>query len=418
MRRVFITRLGVVSPLGNDLSSFVANMRAGKSGLGLLSLFNVAGFRSTSVGQAWHVNIADCKKKWPETVNETDRKVFLGLMALEQIFNRHQGVEKPGVYLGTSLEAFLIEQLLEYCPEKFNIKTFLKNYRHGHKEPAEQALLQTPLDRLQFLMQKRYKLNGQFWTNCSACAASTQAIGQAFWMVRSGRETKMLAGGFDSLLHPLGLGGFSILGALAPASENPKKACRPFNIDRRGTVLGEGAAIFLLESEESLQSSKNEPIAELLGYGSSLDAYRVSDPHPEGKGAFLAMQRALKDAKMQPEEVDAISAHGTGTLKNDVMETKAIKSLFGELAAKIPVFSIKSMIGHLIGASGAVEITGVIGALREGFLPPTISLDRVDPQCDLDYVPNKSRPFTGRVVLKNSFGLGGQNASLIIRTNI
>ena len=217
------------------------------------------------------------------------------------------------------------------------------------------------------------------------------------------------------MLNPLGVGGFSMLGALTLKNKLGPKACRPFDISRDGTVLGEGAVMFVLEELESAKSRKAEIYAEVAGFGSTLDAYKVSDPEPEGEGAFWAMKNAIKDAGIAPDEINYINAHGTGTPKNDITETKAIKRLFGKQAYKIPVSSTKSMVGHLIAASGAVELAASIIPLKTGLIPPTINLEHPDPECDLDYVPDRHRKFKGDYVLSNSFGFGGQNACIILR---
>jgi 3-oxoacyl-[acyl-carrier-protein] synthase II len=278
---------------------------------------------------------------------------------------------------------------------------------------ANPPRLQTPLDRLTEILGDHYGLNGGRYTNCSACAAGAQAVGEAFRRLRDGTAEVVLAGAADSVLNPLALGGFSLLQILSTENDQPQRACRPFEATRQGTVLGEGAAFVVMETLERAQSRGARIYAEVLGYGSSLDAYRVTDPEPAGAGAALSMTRAMADAKLRPEQIDCINAHGTGTLKNDLAETMAIKQALGARACEIPITANKSMTGHLIAASGAVEAAASALTLFTGKVPPTINLARRDPQCDLDYVAEGCRDFNGLTVLSNSFGFGGQNATLV-----
>ncbi len=264
-------------------------------------------------------------------------------------------------------------------------------------------------------LKNEFSIDGPNYLDCSACAASTRAIGHAFHMVRDGRYNTIIAGGFDSMLNPLGLGGFSRLGALCMDNHLKEKAIRPFDIRRQGTILGEGAAFFMLEDLETARQNDETILAEIIGSASSFDAYKLSEPDVDGEGIALSMRKAITDAAISPDNVDYINAHGTGTIANDKIETRAIKKVFGERAYSIPVSSIKSMIGHLIGASGAVEIAGVLAMLRDNFIAPTINLERKDPQCDLDYVPLRSRKKRISIALKNSMGFGGQNATIILK---
>jgi 3-oxoacyl-[acyl-carrier-protein] synthase II len=276
-----------------------------------------------------------------------------------------------------------------------------------------QPRLQTPLDRLAEILGKRYGFSGGRYTNCSACAAGTQAIGEAFRRVRDGAADVAVAGASDSVLNPLAMGGFSLLQILSTENDAPQRACRPFDATRHGTVLGEGAAFVVMETAERAEARGARVYAEVLGYGSSLDAYRVTDPEPNGRGAVFSMTRAMADAGLQPDAIDCVNAHGTGTPKNDVAETRAIKLALGRRAREIPVTANKSMTGHLIAASGAVEAAASALTLFTNKVPPTINLSEPDPECDLDYVPEAARGFRGRTVLSNSFGFGGQNATLV-----
>ena len=251
--------------------------------------------------------------------------------------------------------------------------------------------------------------------NClTACAASSQAIGEACEIVRRGEADVMLSGGTHSMIHPFGVTGFNLLTALSTRNDEPTRASRPFDNDRDGFVLGEGAAMVVLEELEHARRRGATIHGELLGYGSTADAYRITDTHPEGRGAAACMRLALADAGLGLTDIDYINAHGTSTSVNDQVETLAIKKVFGERAYRIPVSSTKSMMGHLIAAAGATELIVCLLAIRDGILPPTINYETPDPNCDLDYVPNKAREGRCDRALSNSFGFGGQNISLIV----
>jgi 3-oxoacyl-[acyl-carrier-protein] synthase II len=252
--------------------------------------------------------------------------------------------------------------------------------------------------------------------NClTACAASTQAIGEATQILRRGDADVMIGGGTHSMIHPFGVTGFNRLTALSTANENPPRASRPFDAKRGGFVLGEGAGMVILESLDHAQSRGAKILAEVVGYGSTADAFRITDQDPEGAGAVGAMQAALADAKLSPADIQYVNAHGTGTRENDGNETLAIKRVFADNAKGCPVSSIKSMMGHLIAAAGAVELICCVLAIRDNVLPPTMNLEHHDPECDLDYVPNKARKARVDAALSNSFGFGGQNDSIIVK---
>jgi 3-oxoacyl-[acyl-carrier-protein] synthase II len=255
--------------------------------------------------------------------------------------------------------------------------------------------------------------------NClTACAASTQAIGEATEILRRGDADVMIGGGAHSMIHPFGVTGFNRLTALSTLNDDPVRASRPFDLNRGGFVLGEGAGMVILETLEHAQKRGTKILAEVVGYGSTADAFRITDQHPEGEGAVVAMKEALADAKMQPADIHYINAHGTGTKENDGNETLAIKKVFGDLAKNVPVSSIKSMMGHLIAAAGAVELITCVLSIRDQVLPPTTNYQTPDPECDLDYVPNKARPAKIDVALSNSFGFGGQNDTIIVKRYI
>jgi 3-oxoacyl-[acyl-carrier-protein] synthase II len=250
--------------------------------------------------------------------------------------------------------------------------------------------------------------------NClTACAASSQAIGEATEMIRSGETDVMLSGGAHSMIHPFGVTGFNLLTALSERNDEPQKASRPFDLNRDGFILGEGAAMVVLEDYERAKKRGAPIYGEILGYGTTADAFRITDTHPEGRGAITCMKMALKDAGKNPADIHYINAHGTSTQVNDRVETLAIKEVFGDAAYKVPISSTKSMMGHLIAAAGATELIICLMAIRDGVLPPTINYETPDPQCDLDYIPNAAREAPCRTILTNSFGFGGQNIALV-----
>jgi 3-oxoacyl-[acyl-carrier-protein] synthase II len=251
--------------------------------------------------------------------------------------------------------------------------------------------------------------------NClTACAASSQAIGEAAEIIRRGDADVMLSGGTHSMIHPFGVTGFNLLTALSTNNEHPTKASRPFDRDRDGFVLGEGAAMVVLEELEHARRRGAQIYGEVRGYGSTADAFRITDTHPEGRGATRCIKLAIEDAGLNPDQVHYVNAHGTSTSVNDKVETLAIKNVFGDRALRTPVSSTKSMMGHLIAAAGATEMIICLLAIRDSVLPPTINYEHPDPECDLDYIPNAARETKCDVALSNSFGFGGQNVSLIV----
>ncbi len=252
--------------------------------------------------------------------------------------------------------------------------------------------------------------------NClTACAASSQAIGEACELIRRGSADVILSGGTHSMIHPFGVTGFVLLTALSTRNDEPERASRPFDRDRDGFILGEGAGMLLLEELEHAKARGARIHGEIVGYGSTADAFRLTDSHDEGRGAIACMKDALADAGLSPDQIDYVNAHGTSTAVNDSVETLAIKRTFGEGAYNLPISSTKSMMGHLIAAAGSVEAIVCLLAIRDGILPPTINLENPDPECDLDYVPNKARRKHVDVALSNSFGFGGQNITLILQ---
>lgn len=412
-QRVVITGMGVVSPVGSGCEQFWRALVAGRSGVRPISLFDASEFPVRIGGQVHDMDPSSLPSPPIPGTCERDRKVLLGLVAAaEAIADSGLTVDQlqsARLHVGVGLEAFFLEDLTPIA----HAADAAAALAQASSSSNRRAGLQTPLDRLAQVIGEHYGMMAGRITNCSACAAGAQAIGEAFRAVRDGLAEVAVAGAADSMLNPLGLGGFSLLRVLSTENDRPTEACRPFDASRQGTVLGEGAGFLVLESLEHARSRGTRVYAEVLGYGSSMDAFRVTDPEPSGRGAVLSMSKAMRDAGLGPGGIGCINAHGTGTPKNDIVETSAIKEVFGGHARHVPIHAVKSMTGHMIAASGAVEAIAAALTLCRGQIPPTINLRTPDPLCDLDYVPNQSRRFAGRTVLSNSFGFGGQNATLV-----
>jgi 3-oxoacyl-[acyl-carrier-protein] synthase II len=395
-RRVAVTGMGVVTPIGQTVESFADALRQGRSGAGPITLFDPACLPTRIAAQV----------PWTGPALR-DRKVTFALEAARQALEGSRPPGIGGLSLGIGLELFSLDDLAA-------------RERPGFVPPAARAerltFLQTPSDLCVHLIAKRHDLRAPPLTHVSACAAGTDAIGAGFRLVASGRRDWVLAGGADSMINPLGVAGFARIGATTTANDAPTRASRPFDRRRDGFLLGEGAAFLVLEPLETARARGAYVHAEVAGYGSSFDACGISEPHPEGRGAYQAMSRALAEAEVSPAAIDAVNAHGTSTPKNDPVETLALERLLGVRARAVPVSATKSMIGHLISAAGAVEAVAAILGMEGGWVHPTINLDEPDPACGLDYVPHVARRHRQRHVLSNSFAFGGQNAALVLRS--
>ena len=423
MNRVVITGMGWVTPMGHDLEGVWRRLLAGESGIAPTDIFPACTFptrisaqvrnfelskfveggrfdgvgRSTgfalgAAAQAWRQAMLDDAAVEPERVG-----VYLGA---------GEGSLDYGAYTSAALAAWDGEKRQINAPQWAQTAATLMSAVREHEQEPNMALCH---------VARLTGARGPAFSCLTACAASCQAIGEATEILRRGDADVMVAGGAHSMIHPLGVTGFNRLTALSEMNDDPPSACRPFDATRKGFVLGEGAGMVILETLESAQARGAQIFAEVIGYGSTADAFRITDQHPKGEGAALAMQLALKDADIEPGEVDYINAHGTGTGENDSTETMAIKQVFGEAAFRTPVSSIKSMMGHLIAAAGAVELISCVLAIRDQVLPPTMNLHHPDPECDLDYVPNKSRAAKVKIAASNNFGFGGQNDTIIVR---
>lgn len=421
-RRVVITGMGLVTPLGVRVEELWKNLMAGASGVGLTTVFDASRFPTKISAEVRNWDIADegqDAKHWQFCGRHTKFAAGAALQAM-----RDAGLEKGlpadparlGVYLGSGegqqdFDSFTSMMMAAISGDTLDVAKFTKlglETLHPLSEVEQEPNM--PAGHLAGM----FNAQGPNLNCLTACAASSQAIGEATELVRRGDADVMLSGGTHSMIHPFGVTGFNLLTALSTRNDEPARASRPFDNERDGFVLGEGAAMVVLEELEHAKRRGAKIHGELLGYGSTADAYRITDTHPEGRGAAACITMALKDAGLGTHDIHYINAHGTSTDVNDKVETLAIKKVFGEHAYKIPVSSTKSMMGHLIAAAGATELIVCLLAIRDGMLPPTINYENPDPNCDLDYVPNKSRPGKCDRALSNSFGFGGQNISLIV----
>ncbi|MEA2709379.1 MAG: 3-oxoacyl-[acyl-carrier-protein] synthase [Phycisphaerales bacterium] len=424
MNRVVITGLGWVTPMGHSIGSVWKRLLNSESGIARTTIFDASTFPTTFSAEVKDYDlkshVADASKH-----GNIGRNTQFALGACAQAWKMAGldadalDLDRVGIYLGSGegsldFDAYTTAALTAWKPEADDIDAVkwaeialerMNATREIEQEPN------MPLSHLALLTGAR----GPAMNCLTACAASTQAIGEATEILRRGDADVMIGGGAHSMIHPFGVTGFNRLTALSTLNENPTCASRPFDAHRGGFVLGEGAGMVILETLEHAQARGAKILAEVVGYGSTADAFRITDQDPEGMGAVVAMQEALADARLTPTDVHYINAHGTGTRENDGNETTAIKKVFGDHAKNVPISSIKSMMGHLIAAAGAVEMICCVLAIRDNVLPPTTNYETHDPECDLDYVPNKARPAKVDVALSNSFGFGGQNDTIILK---
>lgn len=409
-RRVVVTGMGMVCPVGNDLQTCWQNMLAGTSGVGRISSFDPTGFGSEIAGEVKGFDADRYVDKKDQ--RRYDRFSLLALAAAQEAWDdsglaNFDGYERPkmGTIMGVGMGGLNTlesnqKEMLANGPRRvspFLIPAMISNLAPGH-------------------IGIRFNLQGVNFTVTSACTSGTHAIGEAYRMIQGGLQDVVLSGGSEAAISPLGVAGFARMKALSTRNDEPQKASRPFDKDRDGFVIGEGSAVLVLEALESAQKRGAKIHAEVVGYGFSCDAFHITAPPEGGEGAISCMQSALKSAKLNPDQIQYINAHGTSTPINDPAETKAIKKVFGDHAkSRLLVSSTKSMTGHLLGAAGAVEGAVLVMTLKTGMVPPTINLDNPDPECDLDYVPNTSREASVEAAMSNSFGFGGTNASIIMK---
>ncbi|HEK25181.1 MAG: beta-ketoacyl-[acyl-carrier-protein] synthase II [Hydrogenobaculum sp.] len=409
MRRVVITGIGVVSPIGNNVNEFWQNLVAGKSGIDTISSFDPDKYGLTVKIAAEVKNFnaeAYFDKKDAQKLSDFIKFAYAAAMeAMKDANLENANIDKDrvGVIVGTGIGGLKdIEEQNEILNEKGarRVSPFFIPYGIANMASGVIAI--------------KYGFRGPNYCVVSACATGNHSIGDAFRIIQRGDADIMIAGGTESAITPLGVAGFASLKALSTRNDEPQKASRPFDSQRDGFVMGEGSGILILEEYEHAKKRGAKIYAEIKGYAATDDAFHVTAPCTDGEGAAMCMRLALKDASLNPEDIDYINAHGTSTPLNDKIETLAIKKVFKDYAYKLKISSNKSMIGHLLGAASAVEAVASIKTIETGIIPPTINLENPDPECDLDYVPNKAIQHEVRNVLSNSFGFGGTNSCIIL----
>ncbi|PJH75617.1 MAG: beta-ketoacyl-[acyl-carrier-protein] synthase II [Anaerolineae bacterium CG_4_9_14_0_8_um_filter_58_9] len=406
-KRVVVTGLGCLSPLANDWPGTWKALAAGISGVAPITHFDASRYKTRFAAEVKDFDPAALLG--PKEARRMDRFTQFALAAALQAVE-HSGLkidesnrDRVGALIGTGIGGVstMTEQLTvlaERGPDR--VSPFLVPMMLADTAPGIIAI--------------HLGIRGPNMAVTTACATGSNAIGEAAEMIRRDSTDVMLAGGAEAAVVPLALAGLGVMKALSTRNDQPQRASRPFDLNRDGFVVGEGAAVLVLESLEYAQARGARILAEVTGYGTSDDAYHISAPAENGAGAALCMRLALESANLRPEDIDYINAHGTSTTLNDKSETAAIKTVFGAQAYKVPISSTKSMTGHLLGASGALEASVCVQVIQDGLLPPTINYETPDPECDLDYVPNQARQKTVRNVMSNSFGFGGHNATLIL----
>jgi len=419
-RRVVVTGIGCVTPLGSEIETIWGRMLSGESGVGYITLFDASNFPTRISAEVRNWDLSDVGED-PEEWKHQGRHTHFAVGAAKKAV-RDAGIEDSevdpvrfGVYLGSGegqqdFDRFTQMMVAALDGDKLDITRFTRKgleILHPIEELEQEPNM--PAGHLASL----FNAQGPNVNCLTACAASSQAIGEAVEIIRRGEADVMLSGGTHTMIHPFGVTGFNLLTALSTSNDQPEKASRPFDRLRDGFVLGEGAGMVVLEELERAKARGAKIYGEITGYGSTADAFRITDTHPEGRGAIACIRMALADAGLGLDQIQYINAHGTSTTVNDRVETLAVKQVFGEQAYKIPVSSTKSMLGHLIAAAGATELIYCLLAIRDNVVPPTINYENPDPDCDLDYVPNQARQKRCDHVLSNSFGFGGQNITLV-----
>jgi 3-oxoacyl-[acyl-carrier-protein] synthase II len=415
--------MGTINPLGHDVDSTWQALLDGQLAPSPIELFDASTFPTTFAAQVKDFSLADHLDD-ADKHGHAGRHCQFAIAAAQQAWTQAgldawDGLdpERTGIYLGSG------EGSLDF--EKF-VGLLVDSWKDGQvdtdvwpKLAFERMELHREIEQESNMvvahLAAQFDIVGPAFNVLTACAASTQALGEAAMQIRYGMAETIVSGGAHSMIHPFGLTGFNRLTALSQRNDDIPTASRPFDLTREGFVLGEGASILIIESYEQAKARGADILAEIVGYGASADAFRITDQDPEGDGAATSMRAALDDAGVSTDDIDYISAHGTGTKQNDQVETRAMKAVFGD-ETTVPISSAKSMLGHLIAAAGATELITCIRAMRDQVLPPTMNLHAPDPECDLDYIPNEPRKAEVRTVMSNSFGFGGQNNTLILTT--
>jgi 3-oxoacyl-[acyl-carrier-protein] synthase II len=406
-KRVVVTGLGCISPLGNDVQTTWENILAGKSGVGLITHYDATEYKTRFAAEVkgFDANQLFGNREARRMDRYTQLAVATTLQAVEdadlKVTNDNRN--RIGVIIGTGIGG------LETLFEQMQVFT--------NRGPLRVSPFLVPMmlpDSAAGMVAINLGVRGPNLAVVTACATGTNAVGEAAEVIRRGQADVMLAGGSEASIIPIAMAGLGVMTALSTFNEDPQRASRPFDLNRDGFVMGEGAAVLVLESLDHARERGAHILAELIGYGATNDAYHISAPAENGAGAAICMQMALDYAQLNAGDIGYINAHGTSTQLNDKSETAAIKTVFGETAYQIPISSTKSMTGHLLGASGALEALFCVKILQDCVLPPTINYETPDPECDLDYVPNQSRPAKVQNIMSNSFGFGGHNATIIL----
>ncbi len=408
-RRVVVTGLGVVSSLGQDIATFWQNIVAGRCGVDLITRFDATGFDCRIAAEVRDFDPTPAFPT-PKELRRTDRFVHFAVHAGWQAI-RDSGLDletadrdRIGAFIGSGIGG------LETTGDQHQV---LLAKGPGRVSPFMIPMLILNMGTGMFSIY--YDLRGPSIATCSACATATHALGEAWRTIKMGDADVIFAGGTEATIVPLGISGFCAMKALSTRNEDPKRASRPFDADRDGFVMGEGAGVLVLEDLEHARKRGARIYAEIVGYGNTADAHHLTSPAPEGEGAARCMRMALRSAGLNPEDISYINAHGTSTPQGDICETQAVKSVFGDYARRVAVSSTKGATGHMLGAAGAVEMAICCKAIETGVVPPTINYETPDPACDLDVVPNTARELPVHAVLNNSFGFGGHNATIAAR---
>jgi 3-oxoacyl-[acyl-carrier-protein] synthase II len=403
---VVVTGLGVVSPIGNDVQAFWSNLLAGQCGVDKIASFDSSKYDTQIAAEVKGFDPLPAFPS-PKEIRRTDRFSQFGVHAAWQAL-RDSGLDlekvnrdEIGVFIGSGIGG------LETTAAQH---TILLERGPGRLSPFMIPML--ILNMASGLFSIYYKLRGPNFATCSACATSSHAIGEAWRTIKMGDAQVIFAGGAEATIVPIGIGGFCAMRAMSTRNDDPKHASRPFDKERDGFVMGEGAGVLALEDLEHARKRGARIYCEIVGYGNTADANHVTAPSPEGEGAARCMKMALRHAGLKPEEITYINAHGTSTPQGDIAETQAIKTVFGDHARKLAVSSTKGATGHMLGAAGAIEMAICAKTIQTNSIPPTISYQVPDPECDLDYVPNTARQMEVKAVISNSFGFGGHNASI------
>jgi 3-oxoacyl-[acyl-carrier-protein] synthase II len=405
-RRVVVTGLGVVTPLGHDLNTFWQNLINGQCGIDKITAFDASAFATQIAGEVKNFDPTPAFPS-PKEIRRTDRYSQFGVYAAWSALKDSgleldkENTDEIGVFLGSGIGGLAttsdqLKVLLERGPGRmspFTIPMLISNMASG-------------------LISMYFNLRGPNFATCSACATANHAIGEAWRTIKAGDAQVMFAGGSEATVIPIGIGGFCAMKAMSTRNDDPKKASRPFDKDRDGFVMGEGAGVLVLEELEHAKKRDAKIYCEIAGYGNTADAHHLTAPSPGGEGAARCMKMALRSGGLNLTDISYINAHGTSTPQGDVCETQAIKTTFGDHARKLVVSSTKGATGHMLGAAGAVEMTACTLALKHNVVPPTINYTTPDPDCDLDYVPNTAREMPVNAIVNNSFGFGGHNSTI------